>query len=414
MPTTDQQRPIFVIPPSPRLKTHRPSRRYKGPHLFSILLLLLALFALGSFLFTLHTHSTPSTASQSTPIDCNALLQSNDYTKGVDLQPGEQMGAIEPASQLTGGSPAELVQVMHSDAQHTLDVYLFGCTIHQNKPELTTLLAQRGLVNGTVEISQAHTLITGTLDTSLSPDASALLMPAQQYINREFAYQNGAFQQVMFPGFYPVASRAEAEALQQQADNGQSVPWSDPLTTAEAMAKDILGWSATGQQATLVSSDSTTAQVTLTRQNPPLTLNVTLEKLVQQDSKGLWFVVAAHTQGITAGLNGQDMTALPQQNIPLLSSQPQTPLQLPIALRGTGALADGQTSATLFDHTLSPASSASSVALQVNSDGTYSGSLSYPTLVPGQEGVLLIESLPQSANYSIERGQILVVPVLLG
>lgn len=414
MPTTpDQQRPIYIIPPSPRLKTRRQPRRFDGPRLFSILLLLLALFALGSFLITLHARSTPPTASQSTPIDCNALLQSDDYTKIVNLQPDEQMGAIEPASQLAGGSPAELVQVMHSGAQHTLDVYVFGCAMHKNKPELTTLLAQRGLVSGTVQISQAHTLMIGTLDTSLSPDASALLMPSQQYINREYTYQNGAFQQVMFPGFYPVASRAEAEALQQQADNGQSLPWSDPLATAEAMAKDILQWSVTAQQATLVSSDDMTAQVTLTQQNPSLTVNITLEKLVQQDSKGLWFVVAAHTQGITAGLNGQDSTALPQQEI-TLSSQPQAPVQSPISLQGTGALADGQATATLFDHTLSPISSASDVSLQVNSDGTYAGTLSYATLVPGQEGVLLIQSLPQAANDSIEQGQVLVVAVLLG
>jgi hypothetical protein len=420
----NRPRPILVIPPSPHLKARGAPRRYKGPHLFTFLLLLLALLALVRFLLVLNTPSSSSsnTAGPQTPIDCSGLLRSDDYTKSVGLQAGEQLAALAPVSDLDGGSPAVLAQVMHSDAQHTLDVYLLGCSFQQNQPGLTTLFAQRGLVDGTVEISQAHTLITGTLDTSLSPDASALLLPSQQYIYREYAWQGDAFRQVIFPGFYPVTSRAEAEALQQQADRGQTLTWSDPLTTAEAMAKDILQWPASNDpQNVLLSNDGTTAQVRLAQQAPPLVVYVTLARLVQQDSKGLWFVVAAHTQGITLGLDGQDRTALPQHTSGAtpdsIATQPapaaQQPLaQSPMTLQGTGALADGQTSVTLFDHTLSPIASASNVSLQANTDGTYSGTLPYTTS-PGQEGLLLVLSLPLAANDAVEQGQILLVPVLL-
>ena len=415
MPTTapDRQRPTLVIPPSPRLKKQRARRSYKGPRSFTLLLVLLAFLALVHFLLVLNTPSSTTASTLDTPIDCNGLLRANDYTKSVDLQPGEQMGAIASANQLDDGSPAELAQVLHSDAQHSLDVYLFGCIMHQNRPRLTTLFTQHGLLDGTVEVSQAHTLITGTLDTSLSADTSALLLPSQQYIYREYAWQGSVFQQVVFPGFYPVTSRADAEALQQQADNGQSLPWSDPFATAQAMAQDILKWPANTSQNVLLSNDGTTAQVELVQQNQPLTVDMTLERLVQQDSKGLWFVVAAHTQGITAGLNGQAMTAPPQQDTGL-SSQPQTLVQSPLTMQGSGALVDGQTSATLFDHTLTPISSASNVPLQVNADGTFSASLSYTAPVSGQEGLLLIQSLPQAANAAIEQGQALVVPVLMG
>jgi len=54
------------------------------------------------------------------------------------------------------------------------------------------------------------------------------------------------------------------------------------------------------------------------------------------------------------------------------------------------------------------------VSLQVNADGTYTGTLSYTTPDPGQEGILLIQSLPQSANDAIEQGQALLEPILLG
>ncbi len=402
------------------MKVRRSPRNYKGPHLFTLFVLLLALLALARFLFVLIAPSAPTSSTPDTPIDCNGLLRAFDYTKAVDLQPGEQIEAIAAANELDGGSPAELVQVMHSDAQETLDVYLFGCSMHQNQPRLTSLFSQRGLVDGTVEMSQAHTLITGTLDTSIPANASILLLPSQQNIYREYVFQGGTFQQVVFPGFYPVTSRAEAETLQQQADGGQSLPWTDPLATAEAMAKDILQWPAIDPQSVLLSNDGVTAQVKLVQQKPPIALYVTLERLVQQDGKGLWFVVAAHTKGITLGLNGQEMTALPQDATPFaqatqaIQATRQTIVQSPITLQGTNALADGQTSVTLFDHTLSTVSMASNLPLQVNANGIYAGTLPYTTVVPGQEGVVLVRSLPQAANDAVEQGQLLLVPVLLG
>ena len=420
MPAPNQQRTMYVIPPSPSMKVRRAPANYKGPHLFTLLLLLLALLALARFLFVLIAPPAPNSATMGTPFDCNGLLRASDYTKSVGLQPGEQIAAIAAANQLDAGSPAELVQVMHANAQETLDVYLFGCAMHQNQPALTSLFSQRGLVDGTVEMSQAHTLITSTLDTSISANASVLLLPSQQNIYREYAFQGGTFQQVVFPGFYPVTSRSEAETLQQQADGGQMLPWADPLATAEAMAKDILRWSAIKPQSVLLSNDGVTAQVKLVQQNPQLAVYVTLERLVQQDGKGLWFVVAAHTQRITLGLNGQDMTALPQDAVPspqttqAAQAAQQTLVQSPITLQGTNALADGQTSVTLLDHTLSPVSTASNVPLQVDANGVYTGTLPYTTFVPGQEGVLLVRSLPQAANNAVEQGQLMAVPVLLG
>ena len=412
-----RQRPIFVIPASPSMKGRPAPRKHKGPHLFTIFLLLLAFLALARFIFVLVASTALTSSTTDTPGECNGLLRASDFTKIIGLQPGEQIGAIAAANELDGGSPAELVQVMHSDAQETLDVYLFGCAIHQNRPGLISLFSQHGLVDGTVEMSQANTLITGTLDASISANASVLLLPSQQNIYREYAFQSGTFQQVAFPGFYPVTSRAEAETLQKQADGGMTVPWIDPLATAAALAKDILKWPAIDPQNALLSNDGVIAQVKLVQQSPPLAVYVTLERLVRQDGKGLWFVVAAHTQAITLGLDGQVMTALPQAaTLPTQTrlAERQTLVQSPITLQGTNALVDGQSSVTLFDHTLSPVSTASNVPLQVNSNGIYVGTLPYTTVVPGQEGLLLVQSLPQTANDALEQGQLLLVPVLLG
>jgi hypothetical protein len=382
----------------------KPQRR--GPRPLLLLLIALVLIALAHLLVMTHQPSGPAAVDTSS---CAGLVRTADYTQQVHLQAdSEQLAAVEIVSQLDGGQPASLVQVIHNDAQHTLDVYVFGCTMHGKKPQLTSLFAQSGLLQGSVEVSQANTLITGTLDTTITPDASALLQPQQQNIYREYAWQNGAFRRVAFPGLYPVTSRPEAEALQQEADSGQTLPWNDPLATAEELSRDVFKWQTVDARDTILSNDGITAQAQLYQDSPHMLVTVTLQRLLQHDSKGLWFVVSAHTTGITLGLAGQKPTTPPQD----ISAQ--TLLHSPIQLSGTSALTDGSTSVTLFDHTINPITGSIGIPLNVNGDGTYTGSIAYSGIIPDQQGLLLIESQPLATNNAVESGQLLLVPVLLG
>src|SRR5205085_7602279 len=171
----------------------------------------------------------------------------------------------------------------------------------------------------------------------ISPQTAALMQPLQQNVYREYGWQHDRFVQVAFPSLYPVTSRSEAEALQQQANAGQTQPWSDPVMTAEQMAKDIFKWNGASPQDSVLSNNGIRAQVQLIQQSPQMQVTVTLERLVQHDSKGLWFVTGAQTNGITLG---QSLTS----NV----------VTSPMTVKGTGALADGQTTATLFDNTLTP------------------------------------------------------------
>jgi hypothetical protein len=402
------RKPIIVIPAPPR-RASRPAKdkhHYRGPRPLALLLIALVLIALAHLLIVTHQPSAPASVAAT---NCAGLIRTADYTQHVHLQAGsEQLAAVEVVSQLDGGQPASLVQVTHNDGQHTLDVYVFGCVMHGKKPQLTTLFAQSGLPQGTVEVSNVNTLITGTPDSTIAADASAFLLPLQQNIYREYTWQNGTFNRVAFPGLYPVTSRAEAEALQQDADSGQTLPWNDPLATAEELSRDVFKWPTVDARDTVLSNDGITAQVQLFQANPHLTVNVTLQRLLQHDNKGLWFVVAAYTTGVTLGLAGQKRTTLPQD----ISTQ--TMLHSPIQLSGTSVLADGSTSTTLFDHTLTAIASATTIPLQVSADGTYTGSLAYSGIIPDQQGLLLIASQPLAANNAVENGQLLLVPVLLG
>src|SRR5579884_1133307 len=373
-----------VIPATYTTRVH-----YQGPRLLTVLCSIFTLIALLHFITVMHMSNT-----QSAPTTCQGLLTTADYAAIVHLQTGrQQLQAVQFVSQLTGGQPSVLVQVVNTGAQSTLDVYVFGCTLRNHTPILARLLAQRGLVQGSASISAANTLLTAGLDTTQTAQASVIEQPLQQSIYREYAWRNGALVQITFPGLYPVASRYEAEQLQQQANNGQPLLWSDPLATAEQMANDLLHWPTTNRGNRLLSNDGNTAQVQLVAQHSRTRLIVTLQRLIQHDRQGLWFVTAAQTQGIT-----------------LDTSHFNAPTASPISLRGSGALPDGQLSATLFDHTLSPLPETNILPFSVDASGHYSGTLSYPATLANQQALLLIQSPPAGSQ---ETGQVLFTGVLL-
>ncbi len=373
----------------PRYRSTRTPKDQRGPKLLTVLLSILALIALVHFLIVMHTNAMQAASSTS----CTHLIRSTDYTKYVQFDPAtQQVGAIQYVDQLLGGQPAALVQV--TDAQHTLDVYLYGCVMQHSTPILTVLLKQQGLTQGTISISKNNTLVLGERDTKLSQDLTAVLQPMQQDIYQEYRWQKGTFVQVTFPGLYPVTDRSEAESLQEQANNGAALPWLDPKVTAEQMAKDILQWSSGGYQEKILDTNGTTAHILLQQKQPEMAVTVTLTRVIQSNAKGLWFVTNAQTQNIT-----------------LEQGQFSTAATSPITLHGTVATKDGQATATLFDHTLTAISSLNNTTLSVTADGLYSGSILYSNNKQTQQGLLLIENIPPSK--SLEAGQLLLTSVLL-
>lgn len=367
-----------------------PPKKSKGPRLLTVLLSILAVVALVHFLIVLHTSNTHA----STPATCASLIRNTDYTKYVQFDPAsQQISAIQYVDTVMGGQPAALVQVM--DAQHTLDVYIYGCIMQHTNPLLTVLFKQQGLTQGTISISKANTLVLGERDTLLSQETTAVIQPLQQNLYQEYRWQNDTFAQTRFPGLYPVTSRSEAEGLQEELNNGATLPWSDPQTTAQQMAKDILQWSADTYQTQLLDNDGITAHISLAQKRLAMTVTVTLTRLVQRDAKGLWFVTNAQTQGITL-----DQTQL------------AAPTTSPLAVHGTLQATHGQVTATLFDHTITTMSSLNSAVLPLAVDGSYTGNILYTNNKQTEQGLLLIEASP--ASDSAEAGQLLLTSVLLG
>ena len=236
------------------------------------------------------------------------------------------MDAIQFIDNMVAGQPAALLQVNENNSQQKVDAYVYGCFLHQDIPELHLLFKQTGLIQGAIDITAAQTLSIAQIDTTLSTSNNdTLLIPQQQFVYREYAWQNGAFQQVMFPGLYPVTSRSEAEALQDEADHGPMIPWDDPLGTAEQMAQDLFHWNTNEIQGTVKDNNNIDAHILLTRKDIHLQVLVSLSRLIRHDSHGLWFVTDAQTPGITPDQSQFSMV----QTHRLLYRARSTPQQVP-------------------------------------------------------------------------------------
>lgn len=385
---TTKQRPAIIIPPDPALSTPLTSHfKRPGPRILTALLSVLAFIALLHLLVAAHLSFT-----MASPPGCQDLLRNMDYTKYLSLRSKTQeVEAIQQADMLTGGQPAVLIPVADTGSQHLLDVYIFVCTMQQQKPTLTLRFKQQGLVQGTVGISNANTLLISQLDPTITPEASVLMLPLQQNVYREYRWHNGAFIQVQFPALYPVSSRGQAEALQDQANNGQSLLWNDPRATAQQMARDLFQWDTS--EVVSLDNDGTTAHVLLVRQDPHLVVSVTLSRLLQHNDKGLWFVTKAQTSNIT----------LDQSRLQTTTST--------ITFQGNGLPNNSQVAVSLFDHTLTPMPLLQQPMMHESQNGTFMGTLSYTNPVAEQPGLLLIEDIPSAGSET--PGQLVLTHLLL-
>ncbi|BCL83949.1 hypothetical protein ccbrp13_64140 [Ktedonobacteria bacterium brp13] len=375
----------FTNEPAIKPLTHSPRRRLQLPSQpLSIILCILALLAVAHLIAVMRT--TPVQDQLNTPSCANYLLRL-DYTKIVTLQAGQQLAAVQLINNVVGGQPATLIQVDENDTQQKVDAYIYRCTMQHGIPELSLLFKQQGLIQGSVEVTTAHTLSIGQLDTTLKPDAGAmLLVPQQQNIYREYAWQNATFQQVIFPGIYPVVSRSEATAMQDEANDGQMVPWNDPLATAEQMAQDLFHWQNSKINGTVQDNNGVDAHVLIERKDTRLQVQVSLSRLIQHDSHGLWFVTGAQTPGIS-----------------LDQTQFSSVLTSPLKLQGSITSTNDPISITLFDHTLSPLHIREGDQIHANNDGTFKGNVIYDngSLFPNQTCLLLLQTTPAADSKDV-------------
>jgi hypothetical protein len=341
---------------------------------------LFASLAILSLLLLLHLIAVTHTAYPSTAIrTCSEAIRYYDYQDKVPVASKQQtLQDVQLISEVTAGQPSALVTVLEGDASSSISVYVYGCTLQHQQPHVEILFKRQHLLQGSVTATRANTLSISTLDTKSLPELRTPSQTLQQNIYREYAWKNGQFIQVSFPGLYPVTSRTEAEELQEQFDSGQPLSWADPLITTSRMAQELFHWDKNNMQVTMQNVDGITAHALLVQNVPHTEVMVTLQRLIQHDSSGLWFVTQAQSNNLT------------------LDTSPATSLAIsPLPLTVGSPFNGGTITIALLNHALRPVPISFRIKPVFNAQaiGTVSGTLSFTAIAPDQPGLLLLTRL---------------------
>jgi hypothetical protein len=211
-------------------------------------------------------------------------------------RPDTQVEMVSCGNLLNNRSLQAVVTVRHAGSDRLLDVYVYTGITSAHPAQLFKL---QGLSRGQARISNYNTLITAEIDLHSSlnkgqPPAKLTLDLFREYKGIDTA---GTFVQVSFPGMFPDLTRWQAEADQEQVNQGHQ-PWKlDAVQTAKGFARQFLR---AGGTTTLVSGggrDDLEAHVNLAfpssrGEGPtPHITRVTLSRL-EGNTTGIWQVTA--------------------------------------------------------------------------------------------------------------------------
>lgn len=191
-----------------------------------------------------------------------------------------------------------VVMVRSNDAQRRLALHVFAGLAG---PAPTSIFSLDGMQAGEMKISAYNTLLISQQEWQPFQNERIL-----HTLTREFKWSDSAHTlvQVGFVGLYPDATRYQAEAVQQQVNEGQGGRgWQlDAVSTARFFAEFLLQWPA-ASPATVVSGGGThDAQAVVLVTNPTLdhaTIQVALSRLELNTNGGIWEVTGVTTKGLT-------------------------------------------------------------------------------------------------------------------
>jgi len=274
--------------------------------------------------------------------------------------------------------PQALVTVRYEGTGSYLDVYVFNNITDANPVQLFKL---QGLNKGDARISKYNTILTAEVDQGSGVNGNQPGTGFIQNLFREFKWSDGAgtFVQVSFPGIFPDLTRYQAEADQEQVNQGHQLWKRDANMTANALAVNMLKWS-NSAQTTIVKgggSNDLDALVTVKSTSPGGgTITVTLSRLEGNANGGIWEATAVQA--------GNVATITAPANRDLLSS--------PVTVAGTGPAPGGSIGrVVILDHLYNTIGRAD-VTGAGNGNTTFSASVPYRSTFHGgaEEGVVAL------------------------
>lgn len=310
-------------------------------------------------------------------------------------------GKVESVSfaNVIGNSTLQaLVTVRHSDANGTLDAYVFD-KITNTSP--TRIFMLTGLIKGDAQISYYNSIMTAQVDTDSALNTGKPVAQWSADLFREFAWSGGAMSQVAFPGFFPDLTRYQAEADQAQVNKGHDSWKNDPAQVAKALEVRFFGWQRAVTTKLLSGGGPHDVYATIRVQEAPVAsaapnIVVTLSRL-EGNTHNMWVAV-----GVADG------------NLLTLSNlEPRQLITSPITLKGIGAAYEatiGQ--AVVYDHLYTDIGHAQITGSKGFGQGTYTTTVSYTSSFKEvQEG--LVSVYQDNAGISAENFSAVMVKVLI-
>ncbi len=281
-----------------------------------------------------------------------------------------------------------------------LNIYVYDNITSATPKKIFTL---QGLEHSDAKISGYNTITTGEVDEQSSVNKSVTSNAGlMRDLYREFKWSDsaGTFVPTAFPGIFPDLTRYQAEADQQQVNQGQQ-PWKlDATMSANALAVTLLKWS-TSAPATIVSGGGqhdTTAVVNVKSTHPGAgTIQITMARLEGNANGGIWIATSITSVGMA-----------------ITAPEKLSTLTSPTTVAGKGNAFEGKIgTVTILDHTYTDIGHADANGAVGNGNTTFTASVNFTSSFKSgtQEGIVALYSY-SNADGSIAGA--VMVKVLLG
>jgi hypothetical protein len=308
--------------------------------------------------------------------------------------------SVRFANVMGNSSLQALVTVRHSDANSTLDVYVFNNITSKNPAQIFKLT---GLIKGEARISYYNSIMTAEVNPNSTFNAGKRVAQMTPDIFQEYAWINRVMAQVAFPGMFPDMTRYQAEADQAWVNAGHDAWKLDASAVAKALEVKFMNWKGTLSTKVLSGGGANDVNATIQVQGTPIqsaqpTIVVTLSRL-EGDTRNIWEAIGV-----------KDGTTLTLTNIPAGSLTSS-----PVTLAGTGSAYEGVIGqGVVYDHLFttighaqlsgSPGMGIANYSIQVPYSSTFKGGT--------QEGIVIVyqDMGGLSSGYS----SAVVVKVLIG
>ena len=306
--------------------------------------------------------------------------------------------SVSFANIMGNASLQALVTVRHSDANNTLDVYVFNNITSKNPTQIFKLA---GLIKGDAKISYYNSIMTAEVNANSTLNAGKSVAQMTPDLYREFAWVNGLMAQIAFPGIFPDMTRYQAEADQAGVNAGHD-PWkTDAAAVAQALEAKFLNWQRTVTTKVVSGGGPNDVYATVQVQEAPIqnaqpTIVVTLSRL-EGNTHNMWVAI-----GVT------DSSTLTLKNITARQS-----ISSPVTLEGTGATYEGVIGqAVVYDQVYADIGHATVHSNTGAGTGSYTTYVSYQSSFHGvQEGIVAVYQ--DMAGLSAENETAVMVKVLV-